>query len=63
MTIYTNVYPTKICLFCNTKMNISIGKNLKEPTKPISISGIALMTYVCPTCGFVACFSADIIKK
>jgi hypothetical protein len=65
--IYTDAFPVRNCLFCETKMNINMGMNmlleLEPPTKVIASSGIPLVTYVCPSCGFVACFNADIIKK
>jgi hypothetical protein len=60
-------FPEKRCLFCNTRMSLNLGMNalvvFEPPEKIITSAGIPVITYICPSCGFVASFESEIIRK
>jgi hypothetical protein len=60
-------FPIKKCLFCHNRMSFNLNMNIlshfEPPDKVISSGGLPIITYICPSCGFVACFEESIMKK
>ena len=65
--LQTKDFPIKDCLFCHTRMSLNLGMNVlatfEPPDRVIASGGIPLVTYICRSCGFVACFEESIMKK
>lgn len=63
--VIMNQVLTKKCVFCESKMKLNTDLNFlvgfERPSKVITSTGMPLVTYTCPNCGFVATFNAEVL--
>jgi hypothetical protein len=61
----TNQPKNKRCPFCETYMtkypDLLFLVGFENPSKVIASTGMPIVSYVCPQCGFVATFSAELL--
>ena len=63
----TKYFSAEECIFCHTGMSLNLEMNtlaaFEPPDQVIASAGIPLVTYICRSYGFVACFEESLMKK